>query len=783
MSNVIGHATLNVLPSTKGFGSALGTDLNSIGQKNGRMLGGVLRDAFGATFSLGMAAVGTTAGIALAKGFGRLEAIDTATAKLTGLGHSADSITRIMQSATAAVKGTAFGLGDAAGAAAQFSAAGIPLEGMQRSLSILASTSAVAGSSMGEMTTIFGKVAATGKLSGEVVAQLSERGVPVLAMLSDQLGVTSADVSKMVSDGKIDFETFQATMEANLGPAAAAMGQSFSGMVSNVGASLGRLGAAAQAPIFDALKTMMPATISLFDQMTGAVSPVAALIGDRLAPAAEALAGRLSAIQFGVTSEGASSFLAALGPLLPLLGLAAGALGPLLSGLPVVGTLFAGVTGPVGLLAGALIALLAFKPEQLLAGFDSLTTAIPSAISGIVTAASTMIPDMVARIATNLPVFVTGVLGIITAAIPAVVGAIPVLVGAFATLIPQVLTTLLGAIPTILTGALTLFQSLVQAVVLIVPSLVVAIIGMLPQITMTLLGMLPSLIEAGLSLFSGLVESVIQALPTLLHSVISMAEPIFASLMSLLPGLVESGLSLFLGLVMSIVQALPSIITTLVGILPRLVSTLVGMIPTLLTTGIELFLTLVKAILQALPEIVGVIITQVIPALVGALIDAVPQLLQAGVDLIAGLVQGLWSAAGTVASALLDIIGGAVDGFLGFLGIKSPSRLFMGYGRNIGEGMSIGIDAMADTVEGSVMGLADAAAGAMAAVSPRMSLGVDTEGVRLADESVSGIGRGAHFSTTYYDYSTSTEDKRSKLNRAQTDLERKVEAGGSLWRK
>ncbi|MFB8893029.1 phage tail protein [Microbacterium plantarum] len=782
MSNVIGHATLNVLPSTKGFGSALDKEVGPMGKSSGLKLGGALGDAMGASLKLSMAAVGTTAGIALAKGFQRLEALDSAQAKLKGLGHSAESITAIMQSATAAVKGTAFGLGEASTAAAGFSAAGIPLESMQRSLSTLASTSAVAGSSMGDMGAIFQKVAATGKLSGEVVAQLSERGVPVLSMLSDQLGVTTADVSKMVSEGKISFDDFQNTMEAKLGPAAAAMGASFSGNLANVGASLGRLGAAAQKPIFDALLVTMPGVISLVDQFTGAVSPVAALIGDRLAPAAEALAGRLSAIQFGVTSEGASSFLAALGPLLPLLGLAAGALGPLLSGLPVVGTLFAGVTGPVGLLAGALIALLAFKPEQLIAGFDSLTTAIPGAISGIVTAASSMIPDVVARIATNLPAFVTGVLGIIAAAIPAVVGTIPVLVGAFATLIPQILATLLGAIPTILTGALTLFQSLVQAVVLVVPSLVVAIIGMLPQITMTLLGMLPSLIGAGLSLFSGLVESVIQALPILLHSVISMAEPIFASLMSLLPGLIESGLSLFLGLVMSIVQALPSIITTLVGILPRLVSTLVGMIPTLLTTGIELFLTLVKAILQALPEIIGVIITQVIPALVGALIDAVPELLQAGVDLIAGLVQGLWSAAGTVASALLDIIGGAVDGFLGFLGIKSPSRLFMGYGRNIGEGMSIGIDAMADTVEGSVMGLADAAAGAMAAVSPRMSLGVDTEGVRLADESLSGIGRGAHFSTTYNDYSTSTEDKRTKLSRAQTDLERKVAARAVLWR-
>lgn len=783
MSNVIGHATLNVLPSTKGFGSALGNEIGPMGKSQGRALGGVLGDAFSATFTLGMAAVGVTAGIALTKGFGRLEAIDTAKAKLTGLGHSADSITSIMQSATAAVKGTAFGLGDAASAAAQFSAAGVPLEGMERSLSILASTSAVAGSSMGEMTTIFGKVAATGKLSGEVVAQLSERGVPVLSMLSDRLGVTSADVSKMVSNGKIDFETFQATMEANLGPAAAAMGQSFSGMASNVGASLGRLGAAAQAPIFDALKMIMPATISLFDQMTAAVTPAAALIGESLAPAVESLAGRLSAVRFEVTTEGASSLLSALGPLLPLLLAAAGALGPLLTGLPVIGTLFASVTGPVGLLAGALIALLAFEPEQLMVGFNRLANSVPSAISGVVTAASTMIPDMVTRLATNLPVFVNGLLAIITAAVPAVAGAIPILVVAFATLIPQVLMTLLGAIPTLLAGALALFQAVVQSVAVVVPDLVGAVVGILPHVLTALIGMHPALLQAGLTLFAGLVTAVTETAPQLITTVLDMLPGLLETVLGMLPSLLEAGLTLFLGLVTAVLNAAPSIIHAVIGYLPQFVSTIVAMIPTLLTTGVQLFVTLAKAVIQALPEILGAIIFEVIPALVGAVIGAVPQLLQAGIDLIGGLVSGLWQAAGTVASALLDIIGGAVDGFLGFLGIKSPSRLFMGYGRNIGEGMSIGIDAMADTVEGSVTGLADAAAGAMAAVSPRMSLGVDTEGVRLADESLSGISGGAHFSTTYNDYSTSTEDKRTKLSRAQTDLERKVAAGGGLWRK
>ena len=45
-ANVIGHATLNVVPSTKGFGSALNGDLGPVGDSGGKTLGGKVGGAF-----------------------------------------------------------------------------------------------------------------------------------------------------------------------------------------------------------------------------------------------------------------------------------------------------------------------------------------------------------------------------------------------------------------------------------------------------------------------------------------------------------------------------------------------------------------------------------------------------------------------------------------------------------------------------------------------------------------------------------------------------------------
>ena len=71
------------------------------------------------------AGVAAVAGIAVQGGFDRALAIDNAKKKLAGFGHDVQDIESIMNSATTAVRGTAFGLGDAATTAATLSAAGI----------------------------------------------------------------------------------------------------------------------------------------------------------------------------------------------------------------------------------------------------------------------------------------------------------------------------------------------------------------------------------------------------------------------------------------------------------------------------------------------------------------------------------------------------------------------------------------------------------------------------------------------------------------------------------
>lgn len=241
------------------FGSKLSEGLSSVGRKAGLIVGGV-------------AALGL--GAALTTGMQRLTAIDDATAKLTGLGHSAGSVEQIMDDALASVKGTAFGLGDAAGVAASAVAAGIqPGEDLERTLKAVADASTIAGTDMGSMGAIFNKVAASNKVQMDVINQLQDAGVPALALLAEQMGVTAEEAAAMASAGEINFETFQAAMEAGMGGAALESGNTFSGAMDNVMASLGRMGAGLLEGVFpdmkNGLSSLMDAMAPLEDAAKG----------------------------------------------------------------------------------------------------------------------------------------------------------------------------------------------------------------------------------------------------------------------------------------------------------------------------------------------------------------------------------------------------------------------------------------------------------------------------------------------------------------------------------
>lgn len=185
------------------------------------------------------------AGLTLAKGWSRLTALDDARAKLKAIGNSAEDVEQIMNDALASVKGTAYGMDEAATTAASAVAAGIkPGKQLESYLTSVADAAAVAGVDMQSMGAIFNKVATQGKANNEVLQQMAERGIPIYQYLAEETGKTAEEIFDMASRGEISLDTFQKSVENHIGGAAVAMGDAtLKGSISNLMASISRIGA------------------------------------------------------------------------------------------------------------------------------------------------------------------------------------------------------------------------------------------------------------------------------------------------------------------------------------------------------------------------------------------------------------------------------------------------------------------------------------------------------------------------------------------------------------
>lgn len=224
-------------------------------------------DSFGKTASFGLATVGkgmvkvgngltkyitkpalvagtAMAGITLKKGWDRMTSIDNAKVKLGSLGNSAKDVKNIMNNALASVKGTAYGLDEAATTAASAVASGVQAgKPLEKYLTNVADLAAVAGTSMGDMGYIMNKVQAGGRATNQELGMLAERGLPVYEWLGKEAGKSADEIFKMASKGQISSEMLQNAIEKNIGGAAKEIGsKTISGAIANFGASLSRVG-------------------------------------------------------------------------------------------------------------------------------------------------------------------------------------------------------------------------------------------------------------------------------------------------------------------------------------------------------------------------------------------------------------------------------------------------------------------------------------------------------------------------------------------------------------
>jgi tape measure domain-containing protein len=202
----------------------------------------------------------------------RAQNIEQAQFQFRGLGMNVEEV---MANAKSAVLGTAYGLGDAAKAAAQFGASGMGAgKDMTQSLRAIAGTAAMTGSSYSEMAYLFTSAAAQGKITNMDLQQWATRGLNAAAAYGKAVGITEAQVHDMATNGKLDYKSFAKAMDDTFGAHATMANETYSGSLANMHAAMSRLSASLFTPEMQQSRDLFNTLTPFIDNLSAALQPL-----------------------------------------------------------------------------------------------------------------------------------------------------------------------------------------------------------------------------------------------------------------------------------------------------------------------------------------------------------------------------------------------------------------------------------------------------------------------------------------------------------------------------
>lgn len=235
-------------------------------------------------------------------GMRRAENIEQAQFMFKGLMKGSYEWSKIEKDLSYAVKGTAYGLDDAAKAASSLYASGVKLTSqngqMGSSLRAISGVAAMTGSEYADIANIFTRVAGQGRVMAVDLNSLSARGLNVAADMGKAFGKTEAEIRDMVSKGKISFEDLASVMDKLYGEHAKKANETYSGSMKNMFAALSRVGAKFATGYLENMRDIFNAVSPQIDAISKAIQPVIDVVNNGFKSATKTLVDFIGTFKF-----------------------------------------------------------------------------------------------------------------------------------------------------------------------------------------------------------------------------------------------------------------------------------------------------------------------------------------------------------------------------------------------------------------------------------------------------------------------------------------------------
>ncbi|WP_347099628.1 phage tail protein, partial [Staphylococcus ureilyticus] len=355
---------------------SIGTSMQSVGNQAQNMGRSLTSSITKPALIAGTAMAGITAKL----GFDRLVGLDSAKAKLEGLGYSTKEVGSITDQVAKAIEGGMTTMAEGTDVAAGALAAGVK-EGKELEKYIKLVGDAAVGSNrpVSEMAMIFNRVQGQGKLMTQEL-NMVEEGMPGFSnAMAKHLGVSYDAFREMVTNGEVSSKEFLTVMDDFAGGMANAYSKSWKGMMQNTKAYIGMIGESLLGGVFEQSKD----SLHEFEKMlkSPGAQQWAKETGEKLGSAFSKLANGIKGIiNWWQSLDGSTQ--KTLGGMVKWLGITLVAVGPLLTIFGKLATVTGGMFSTFGQLAGGIgkVAFASKEAGSLLGGltqvFPKLGTAI-----------------------------------------------------------------------------------------------------------------------------------------------------------------------------------------------------------------------------------------------------------------------------------------------------------------------------------------------------------------------------------------------------------------------
>ncbi|MFD0044747.1 tape measure protein [Pseudarthrobacter scleromae] len=720
MSNV-GYATLTVIPSAKGFASALTGEItgpmDSAGADAGRKSGGSFVGAFKGLVGAGIAvaAGGMFSGF-IAEAARASDATDKFKATMNFAGLDTSSIEAATKAAKEFADQTVYDLPTIQNTIAQLASNGVAdYTGLTKAAGNLNAVAGGNAETFKSVAMVMTQTAGAGKLTTENWNQLAD-AIPgasgPLMKAMEEAGAYTGNFRDAMAEGEITAEEFNAAlMKLGTDPIAVEAAKStatFEGAIGNLQATI-------NSGLMSALDGMKPA-------ITGAINLLANGLGGAFTKAGSAMEPLTGAVRaFGnawrenngdVTSDGLAGVFERV----------ANAIRPIWDALAPLGTVVQAVVTQFSPLSIAFRAL-----EPVLPVLLSTITQLGVGIAGTLTAA-------VAQLVPFVQTFVSILSGVFVAIMPAITAMLLTLGNAFTQLVPVVMSVL-GAILPLATTLLTQLAPIITNLVTAILPPVVSIFDNIVNAVGPLVTLLAALLVPAIQALMPVVVTVFQVVVDVITSAMQIVQGIIQVVTGVITGNWENvwtGLGNILSGAWDVITGLVSGGVQILGALIGAALSYIGSLWNSAWSGISSFLggvwgNIASAVSSGIGEVVN-FFSGLWGRVTGAIGDIGSKMSTIGLQMIQGLANGISGAANLIREAVAGAIGNVVDFAKSLLGIHSPSRVFMEIGDFTAQGMAIGLTKGAKHVE-------KAAAKALVPAAPSFaSPDVTAGGVRAGAE-------------------------------------------------